>query len=56
MLAQQNLQKMLSETKLANMDNTDWEEMKEKVAEVIHICVLDKIMYRILDLTMSKEV
>jgi hypothetical protein len=56
LLAQQSLQKALRETKPADMDDTDWAEMKEKAAGLIRLCVSDDVMHLILDLTTPKEV
>ncbi|MCH97705.1 retrotransposon protein putative Ty1-copia subclass, partial [Trifolium medium] len=56
LLAQQSLQKALRETKPTYMDDTDWAEMKEKVAGLIRLSVSDEVMHLILDLTTPKEV
>lgn len=56
MLSQQSLQKVLCETKSNNMDAIDWVDMKEKSASLIHLCVLDDVMYQVLDPTTPKEV
>lgn len=47
---------MLRETKLADMEDADLVKMKEKVARLIRLCVLDEVMYHILDLMTLKEV
>lgn len=56
MLTQQSLQKALCETKVEEMVDADWAEMKEKVAGLICLCVLDEVMCHILDLTTPKVV
>lgn len=56
LLAQHSLNKVSCETKLIDMEDTNWKKMKEKPEGLIHIYVLDKLMYDIPDLTMSNEV
>lgn len=47
--AQQCLQKVLCETKSTDMEKTDREQMKDKVEGLINLCVLDEVMYHILE-------
>lgn len=40
---------MLCETKSTDMEKTDREQMKDKVEGLINLCVLDEVMYHILE-------
>lgn len=39
-----------------NLEDTDWAEMKEKAARLIHLYVSDKVVYHILDVIIMKKV
>lgn len=55
LLAQQSLQKALRDEKPADIATVDWNEMKEKAAGLIRLCVSDDVMNHILDLTTPKD-
>lgn len=56
LLAQQGLQKALCDEKLTDITTIDWNEMKEKVAGLIRLCVSGDVINHILDLKNSKDV
>lgn len=56
LFAQQDLQKALRDEKSTDITTIDWNEMKEKTASLIGLCVFDDVMNHILDLTTPKDV
>lgn len=56
LLAQKSIQKVLRDEKSADIATIHSNEMKEKVASLIRLCVSDDVMIHIVDLTTSKDV
>ena len=56
LLAQQRVLKGLQEKKPDKMGDEDGEEMQLQAAATIRPCVLDEVMFHVMDLTKLKEI
>ncbi|KAL0293416.1 UNVERIFIED_CONTAM: Retrovirus-related Pol polyprotein from transposon TNT 1-94 [Sesamum radiatum] len=56
LLAQQGILKALRPQKPANMDEEDWEELQQRAAGTIRLCLADEIMYHVMNLKSPGEV
>ncbi|KAL0387502.1 UNVERIFIED_CONTAM: Retrovirus-related Pol polyprotein from transposon TNT 1-94 [Sesamum radiatum] len=50
LLAQQGILKVLRPHKPASMDDEDWEELQQRTAGTIRLCLTDEIMYHVMNL------
>ncbi|KAL0284885.1 UNVERIFIED_CONTAM: Retrovirus-related Pol polyprotein from transposon TNT 1-94 [Sesamum calycinum] len=56
LLAQQGILKVLRPQKPASMDDEDWEELQQRMAGTIRLCLTDEIMYHVMNLKSPGEV
>ncbi|KAL0460800.1 UNVERIFIED_CONTAM: Retrovirus-related Pol polyprotein from transposon TNT 1-94 [Sesamum latifolium] len=56
LLAHQGILKALRPQKPANMDEEDWEELQQRAAGTIRLCLADEIMYHVMNLKSPGEV
>ncbi|KAL0431871.1 UNVERIFIED_CONTAM: Retrovirus-related Pol polyprotein from transposon TNT 1-94 [Sesamum radiatum] len=55
LLAQQGILKVLRPQKPASMDDEDLEELQQRAAGTIHLCLTDEIMYHVMNLKSPGE-
>ena len=55
MLAQQGLLKALHESKPNNTEALDWEELQERVAVTVRLCLADEVFYHVMDKLYLKQ-
>ncbi|KAL0411272.1 UNVERIFIED_CONTAM: hypothetical protein Slati_3716900 [Sesamum latifolium] len=55
LLSQQGILKALWPKKLASMDDEDWEELQQRAAGTIRLCLEDEIMYYVMNLKSRGE-
>ncbi|KAK4390531.1 Retrovirus-related Pol polyprotein from transposon TNT 1-94 [Sesamum angolense] len=55
LLAQQGILKALERQKPASMDDEDWEELQQRAAGTIRLCLADEIMYHVMNLKSPGE-
>ncbi|KAE8729042.1 hypothetical protein F3Y22_tig00004004pilonHSYRG00037 [Hibiscus syriacus] len=56
LLAQQGILKALRPTKPASMDEEDWEELQQRAAGTIRLCLADEVMYHVMHLSSPDEI
>ena len=56
LLAQQGIMKALCPQKPESMDADDWEELQQRAAETIRLCLADDIMYHVMSLKSPDEI
>ena len=56
LLAQQGLLKTLESRKPAKMKDEDWVDLQERVAGTIRLCLVDEIMYHVINLSSPDEI
>ncbi|KAE8732732.1 hypothetical protein F3Y22_tig00001750pilonHSYRG00022 [Hibiscus syriacus] len=56
LLAQQGILKALRPTKPASMDEEDWEELQQRAAGTIRLCLSDEVMYHVMHLSSPDEI
>ncbi|KAE8686551.1 cytochrome P450 71A9-like [Hibiscus syriacus] len=56
LLAQQGILKALRSTKPASMDEEDWEELQQRAAGTIRLCLADEVMYHVMHLSSPDEI
>ena len=56
LLAQQGILKALRSEKPASMEDEDWEDLKERAAGTIRLCLADEVMYHVMSLSSPGEI
>ncbi|KAE8673805.1 hypothetical protein F3Y22_tig00111772pilonHSYRG00229 [Hibiscus syriacus] len=56
LLAQQGILKALRPIKLVVMEEDDWEELQQRVAGTIRLCLADEVMYHVMHLSSPDEI
>ena len=56
LLAQQGISRALNEKKLAKVDDDKWEEMQAQACATIRLCLIDQIIYHVMDITSPKQI
>ena len=56
LLAQHGISRALNERKPAEVDDDKWEEMQVQACATIRLCLLDQIMYHVMDKTSPKQI
>ncbi|KAE8699066.1 hypothetical protein F3Y22_tig00110597pilonHSYRG01396 [Hibiscus syriacus] len=56
LLAQQGILKALRPTKPTSMEEEDWEELQQRVAGTIRLCLADEVMYHVMHLSSPDEI
>ncbi|KAE8669591.1 hypothetical protein F3Y22_tig00112230pilonHSYRG00138 [Hibiscus syriacus] len=56
LLAQQGILKALRPIKPASMDEEDWEELQQRAAGTIRLCLADEVMYHVMHLSSPDEI
>ncbi|CAA0831266.1 Probable prolyl 4-hydroxylase 11 [Striga hermonthica] len=56
LLSQQGIQKGLRAEKLKGMEDDDWQDLQERVAGTIRLCLADEVMYHVMHLKSADEI
>ena len=56
LLAQQGMVKMLYGMKPKSMEEADWKELEAKAVTVIGLCLVDEVMYHVMDDESSEKI
>ena len=56
LLAQQSISRALNEKKPAKVDDSKWEEMRAQAYAIIRLCLIDHIMYHVMDKTSPEKI
>ncbi|CAA0833610.1 Probable prolyl 4-hydroxylase 11 [Striga hermonthica] len=56
LLAQQGIQKGLRAEKPKGMEDDDWQDLQERAAGMIRLCLADEVMYHIMHLKLADEI
>ncbi|KAE8712086.1 cytochrome P450 71A9-like [Hibiscus syriacus] len=56
LLAQQGILKALRLTKLASMEEEDWEELQQRAVGTIRLCLADEVMYHVMHLSSPDKI
>ncbi|CAA0823102.1 Unknown protein [Striga hermonthica] len=56
LLAQQGIQKRLRAEKPKGMEDDDWQDLQERAAETIRLCLADEVMYHVMHLKSADEI
>ncbi|CAA0805915.1 Probable prolyl 4-hydroxylase 11 [Striga hermonthica] len=56
LLAQQGIQKRLRAEKPKGMKDDDWQDLQERAAGTIRMCLVDEVMYHVMHLKLADEI